>query len=116
MDPLDGERGYPLPISVNSPGYANAILVKSGSGVLYGVSVYNSLASSQWIQLFDLAGLPADGVTPNAIYVVAASSNLGLDFGTHGRYCGLGIVLCNSTTGPTKTIGAANCFFDCQYV
>jgi hypothetical protein len=73
------------------------------------------LGSAQFIQLHDAAALPADTAVPEVFITVPASSNFSIDFGQYGRTFVNGIVICNSTTGPTKTIGAANCWFDVQY-
>ena len=38
------------------------------------------------------------------------------DFGVQGIPCSAGIVVCNSSTGPTKTLGGADCFFTVVYL
>jgi len=112
-----GEYGaHSLPLNSSSNVLASSLLVKAGTGTLFGVSVFNSKASAQFVQLFDLAVLPADGAVPTATFTVAASSNLGLYFGSVGRSFNAGILLCNSSTAATKTIGSADCFFDAQYI
>lgn len=104
-----------IPLNIHSIAYENARVIKTGPGILYGISVYSSLAAAQWIQFFDATTVPADGAIPECIYTVAATANLTLNW-IPGRPFKSGIVVVNSTTGPTKTIGAANCFFDAQYL
>ncbi len=103
-----------LPANSRSNVYESFRPVKSGVGVLIGISVYNS-GPAQFIQLFDAQQLPADGAVPEMPYPITAGGYLLLNW-IPGRTFRAGIVLCNSTTAPTKTIGAANCFFDAQYV
>ena len=104
------------PLNASTTAYAASLVVKGTPGTLYGLSGYNSLASDQWIQLHDAATLPANTAVPVVIFLAKASANFGIDFGPRGRAFATGIVACNSTTGPTKTIGAANCWIDAQYV
>lgn len=82
--------------------------------ILNGITGYNSKASAQFIQIHDAAALPDDAEVPVLMMLVQASSTFGIDFGTHGREFANGIVICNSSTGPTKTIGSADCWFDVQ--
>lgn len=96
--------------------YATNLVVKATPGTVYKVSGYNSLAGAQWIQIHDSTSLPADTAVPEVILSAAASANFEIDFGPTGRIFETGIVICNSTTGPTKTIGAANCWIDAQYI
>lgn len=95
--------------------YAASLLVKQGSGRLFGFCIYNSKASAQFIQVYDAVGLPADASIPTLVYTVSATSNFAVDYGTDGRAFSNGIVICNSSTGPTKTIGSADCWIDAQY-
>ena len=101
--------------NATSTAYEASRVVSAGPAAVYGLTGYNSLASAQFIQIHDAASLPADTAVPVVTISVPASSNFSVDFGAYGRYCKNGIVVCNSTTGPTKTIGAANCWFDVQY-
>ena len=95
--------------------YAASIFAKASAGTLWGLSGYNSRASGQWIQVHDAASLPSEGAAPKVLIYVAAQSSFAIDFGVRGRAFGTGIVICNSSTGPTKTLGAADCWFDAQY-
>lgn len=104
------------PTNATSTVYATNLVVKAGAGVLFSVTGYNSKTSSQFIQVHNTTSLPADTAVPILIFLVSATSNFSLDFGgKFGRYFGTGITLCNSSTGPTKTIGSADCWFDVQY-
>jgi hypothetical protein len=98
-----------------STGYETNHVVKATPGTVYGLQGYNSKASAQFIQLHDAASLPADAVVPAVTLAVPATSNFSVDFGVYGRTFATGIVICNSSTGPAKTIGSADCFFDVQY-
>jgi hypothetical protein len=54
------------------------------------------------------------GITASApllVLVAAASSNFSVALPAGGLPCGTGIVVCNSSTGPTKTLGSADCYF-----
>jgi hypothetical protein len=46
---------------------------------------------------------------------VAAASPAGVYFGSVGRWFNHGIVIANSTTQGTLTLGAADTIFDVQY-
>jgi hypothetical protein len=110
---LDGSAN--LPRNIHSQAYAASIRANTGAGILVGFTVYNSNAAAQFIQLFDEQSLPGDGAIPACVFTVAGASQLPVEW-INGRSYLRGIVLCNSSTGPTKTIGAADCFFDVQYL
>jgi hypothetical protein len=110
---LDGSAN--LPRNKHSNGYAASIIANTGPGILYGFTAYNSNGSAQFIQLFDSATVPADGVQPATLFTIAAGDQLAVEW-INGRSYLAGVVLCNSSTGPTKTIGAADCYFDVQYI
>lgn len=111
----EADTGGGWPLSASSWQYENARLVKAGAGKLFGLTGYNS-GGAQFVLLFDAATIPADGAAPVLPVAVAATSNFGLYFGSVGRWFKRGIVVCNSSTGPTKTLGAADCYFDVQFV
>lgn len=86
---------------------------KASAGVFYGLSGHNTLASAQWILVYNSATVPADGaVTPIVVIRAAANSNFSFDTGKFGIYCSAGICWSNSTNASifTKTLGAADCF------
>ena len=81
---------------------------------LCGLSGYNSLASTQFIQIHDAASLPADTSVPKIVFEVAASSKFAIDLNNNPRVFATGIAMCNRSTDATKTIGAADGWFDVQ--
>lgn len=95
--------------------YEASRVVCNNKSTLVGLSGYNSKGSAQFIQLYDSRILPPDTTgVPVWVITVPATSNFSVDFG-EGRPFHYGIVVGNSSTGPTKTIGSADCWFDCQY-
>jgi hypothetical protein len=112
-----GELGNAVQYPLNRPvtAYTSSLIIKPGPGILYGFTVYNSRASAQFILLFDANTVPADSAIPVTVFTVGASSQLPINF-VPGRAFNAGIVICNSSTGPTKTIGSADCWFDAQYL
>jgi len=110
-----GWLGYQEPYNSSSQAYENSRVVASGESRLFGFSGYNS-GAAQFVLVFDANSVPAEGAVPDMVLSVAATTNFSAYFGLAGRWFNLGIVLCNSSTGPTKTIGSANCWFDVQYL
>jgi len=105
-----------LPTSASSGALGQFLIIKSGPGKLFGVGVYNNKASAQFIQLFDSTTAPGSGAVPVFVATVPATSNLGLYWGSIGRWFSRGIVIANSSTAATQTAGSADCFFDAQYI
>lgn len=103
------------PKSAATAAYAASLVVTAQRGILYGLTVYNSKASAQFIQLHDAAALPADAAVPALVLTIPATSHLVIDLGAHGKPFNTGIVACNSSTGPTKTIGLADCFIEARF-
>jgi hypothetical protein len=90
-------------------------VVKDSAGVLYGIAGYNSATSAQFIQVHNATAVPADTAVPSFVVRVGPEANFYADFGEDGIPCSTGIVLCNSSTAPTKTIGSSNVFFAATY-
>lgn len=95
--------------------YEASRVIKPKPGALYGLTGYNSKVSTQFIQIHDATGVPAEGSIPKIVISVAAASPFSLDYGVNGRNFEYGIVIVNSSTGPTKTIGSADIWVDAQY-
>ncbi len=90
-------------------------IIQASPGYLSALNVYNDAATGQYIQLFDSATLPADGTVPVKIMYLATKATGSMPLGD-GMAFTKGIVVCNSSTGGSKTIGSANCWFDGSYV
>ena len=94
--------------------YAASLVAASNPATLMGLTGYNSKGSAQFIQIHDASSVPANTAVPKIVFTVPANSNFSIDFGQQGRKFSTGIVVCNSSTGPTKTLGSADCWFDVQ--
>lgn len=94
---------------------ATSKVIKATPGTLYNLSGYNAKGSAQFIQLHDATSLPADTAVPVYSFTVATVGNFNIDFGTYGMAFATGIVVCNSSTVATKTIGSADCSFFARY-
>lgn len=104
------------PSLAKSVAYETNRVVKASAGTLFAIWGYNSSASAQFIQVHNTATLPADTAIPIITFNVAAGANFFFDLsGAQGVICSTGITLCNSSTGPTKTIGSANVWFNAIY-
>lgn len=106
------------PQNSTSTAYEASRQVKASPGVLLGLSGYNSKTSTQFILIVDSGSpsVPITGVIPVVVIAVSAASNFSYDPGPAGRAFSAGIWVVNSSTGPTVTVGSADCFFDAQYV
>lgn len=103
------------PSRISSSAYEASHIIKASAGNLYTITGYNSKTTSQFIQVHNTTTVPADTAVPIYTFTVPGSSNFSLDFGNLGDQFSTGIVVCNSSTGPTKTIGAADVWFIVRY-
>lgn len=95
--------------------YAKSLVVKASAGRLFLLTGYNSNAATQFVQVHDAAAVPSDTAVPVYTFAVP-QGNFSLDLTNVGDYFTNGIVVCNSSTGPTKTIGADDCWFVALYL
>lgn len=84
----------------------------AGAKKLYSVTGYNSNASAQYILLFDLAALPANGTIPLLALQAVGKNAFSWDFGPEGMSMAAGVVVANSSNDTSLTLGgAADCLF-----
>lgn len=107
---------YRVPANATSPALTNSIVAATGVCRLYGFSATSTNVAAQFILVFDARAVPANGTVPLYALNVAAANGASSYFGSVGRSFDHGIVLCNSTTQGSLTIGAADTLFDVQYV
>lgn len=93
----------------------NSRVVNSGATQLYGFAGVNTKASAQFILAFNRTSVPANGAVPDVVLNAPASDNFWISWAPAWRNFSEGVVLCNSSTSATLTIGAADCWFDAQY-
>ena len=101
--------------SATTTALAASLVVKAKAGTLYGLTGDNNKSSEQFIQIHDAASPPADPAVPKIVFRVPAAKSFSLDY-NEGREFQVGIVVSNSSTEATKTIGSADCWFDVQYI
>lgn len=109
--------GYERAFSANlahSSAAAASLVAKAEPAILLKISGYNS-GAAQFIQIHDVAALPADGAIPSIVVKSNATDNFEYYCSKNGLGFTYGIVICNSSTYATKTIGAADCFFQVEY-
>jgi len=98
----------------SSAAAAASLVVKPVAAVVTHLAGYSARGSAQFIQLHDAAALPSNGAVPLAVVTVAASANFQIPLPMAGMECITGVVVCNSSTYATLTIGSADCFFTAQ--
>lgn len=98
--------------TASSAAYEASHVGKTSAGTLFAVSIYNSASFAQFYQLHDATTEPANATAPKSVIRIPAQGSGGWDFGLRGRPFATGIVVSNSTTGPTLTVGVADSYFD----
>lgn len=98
--------------TVPTAGLQASRVLKDSRGRLVSFDGYNS-GSAQFIQIHDAVTVPADGAVPLKSWPVPAASYFSFVFPVP-LTCSSGIVVCNSSTVATKTIGTANVTFSAQ--
>jgi len=97
--------------------YGNYLIVPFPA-ILIEIRGYSTRISTQLIQVHNSITLPANGSVPVEWWKVNASDNFSLKPTVQSydvRYTA-GICVCNSSTGPTKTIGNVDCTFYIEYI
>jgi hypothetical protein len=100
----------------DSAGLAASGVIKAGPARLFNLWGFNSKTSAQYIHVFNLAAVPANGVAPSIppLYV-GGSSPFFYDFGELGVYFTVGICWGNSSTLATLTLGSSDCWTHATY-
>lgn len=96
---------------VASTAAAASLVIKASAGTLMSLVGYNGKASAQFIQVHNTTTVVADTAVPIYSFTVPAVSNFSLDVPVSGSPFTTGIMVCNSSTQATKTIGSADCWF-----
>ena len=82
---------------------------------LEGFNVFSTNGSTQYIFVFDLGAVPANGTPPVGPVLAVGASGSSAFLYMPPRVMQTGIVVANSTSATSFTAGAADCWFDVQY-
>ena len=87
----------------------------AAAGQLYRFSYNNGNGATRYLQLFNAKALPANGAVPYCTPVpVLTGQTVNIDYGALGLPFPTGIVIANSTTAASLTIGSAVGFFSAE--
>lgn len=112
---LDVNLGSITPSSISSSSaYETSRVAKASAGTFIGVYGYNSSASDLFIQIHDSPSLPVDASVPIHTFKAFAGDNFFFE-PKNPITMSTGITICNSTTGPTKTIDGNVTWFTVEY-
>lgn len=103
--------GLPVAVLVATTALATNLVIKSSEGILISLVGHNDNAAARYIQVHNAASLPANGAVPTYVIFVPADSNFSLDIPLSGAPFTNGIVVANSTTLATLTLGSADSWF-----
>ena len=92
---------------------AASLVVSSNPCIFRGMSGYSANAAEQYIQIHDAASLPANGSVPAITFDADPTSDFGIEIFSGAKFA-TGIVVCNSSTQATLTLGSADCWFNVQ--
>lgn len=106
---------FATPVNASTTALASSLVIKASAGTLWGLQGYHSGAAVGYIQLHNTTTVPIDTAVPVVVIKVPAGESFSIDFGRVGRKFATGITAVLSTTGPTKTLGAAEAWIDAQY-
>jgi hypothetical protein len=109
------EADHLLPLPYYSARLEKSAQVKTGPGLFYTVTMTNTNAAARYLQVFDFAGVPADGTIPLLSRSIPIGDSLTLQW-NNGHPFSQGLFVCNSTTAASKTLGAADSIFDVTFV
>lgn len=105
----------PKPNNANPGKLVNALLAAAGQTYLFGFTVYSSKLAAQFVLLFDANAIPANGAVPLFALPVSSSNFVSTSYSDTPRSMEAGIVVCNSSTDTSLTLGSADCFIDVQW-
>lgn len=92
---------------VGDNAYVNSRVVAVGPCKLHSIIGYNG-GPEQYIHVHEAAAQPANATTPKHGFKVGAGQYFTFDLGVVGEDLDA-LTVCNSTTNPTTTVGAADC-------
>lgn len=101
-------------LAVSSAAEASHV-VKATAGSLFTAGMFNNNGATRYLQGFQAAALPANGAVPVFSIPVATGATEFQLFGDLGLTFSTGIVLANSSTATTLTIGGADALFTASY-
>lgn len=71
--------------------------------IVWEIHIVHDGVSAEFIQIHDVASVPADGVIPRECHYTAQKESIDIDV-NRPHYFANGFYLCESSTAPTKTI------------
>jgi hypothetical protein len=103
------------PTNATSAAYEASRVVKASAGTLWGLSGYNNKSTGQFLQIHNSTTLPADGVRRPCCCTCSRKARSPSTSARAGAPSPPASWCATAAPAPTKTIGAADCWFDVQF-
>lgn len=100
--------------TMGTPTLVATLQATTSAARLFSLTVFNTNAADQYIQLHDSASEPAAGAVPKITVKVLGGDDRSVDY-VDGRIFRNGIFIGNSSSPDTYVAGAADCLIDCTF-
>lgn len=108
---IDSISTQPVHVTtVRSTALATNLVIRATPGYLVQIRGQNDSGAAQYIQVHDAASLPGNGAVPKEVIKVSAGTSFSISPKSNLQFS-VGIVVCNSSTAATLTVGSADCWF-----